>query len=201
MRRLQATKYMQNDCRSWSMGKRIGEQPRGLREPSAMVHFHTMRSYAKVDHGRFLPFVFWTPVYKIASPQTPERAGFFPGRCNSVGSGSASRRSGLRCPSETHSLEWGDVDWERGRGSITLSSPPLDTNRRACVQKRGRAAFLLPHFCLTSDAPRSILRCARVKAATCWPFVLVREGRLRLACGRGDLTPRHGFPAWRCATV
>jgi hypothetical protein len=56
------------------MGKQIVEQPRGLREPSAMVHLRTVRSYAKVDHGRFRPVVFWTPVYKIASPQTPVRS-------------------------------------------------------------------------------------------------------------------------------
>src|SRR5215467_11759870 len=57
------------------MGKQIVEQPRGLRdEHSAMVHLRTVRSYAKVDHGRFLPFVFCTLVYKAASPQTPVRS-------------------------------------------------------------------------------------------------------------------------------
>jgi len=44
------------------------------------------------------------------------------------------RWAGLRCPSETHSLTWRDVDWERGR--LTVYAPKTDQTRLVPIEPR-----------------------------------------------------------------
>ncbi len=101
-----------------------------------------------------------------------------------------SRYGGLRCPSETLALTWGDVDWERNR--IRVPSPKTE-------RYKGKASREIPLF---PELLRPLLEASELREDGGSPFVITRgrdserDGGPNLRTQMLRILKRAGLTPW-----